>query len=237
MPRNDLTMNGRKAIAHTQRRIDKHILRRPTTADTPATGYFNPDQWMSTISTSDLTAYTAHRLAEGASAASCNHELATIRRALRLAVRGGELVGMPHVPMLKLNNARQGFFERAEFQAILEAPARVSVRAAKVRFHHRLASSVGSVIDDGRATRSAGGRRAVGTGEDENNEGRSFYVTAELRDVLKAQLVALEDLRQHSFNTHVPPVPPGFHSISPPCFLTNSLTESYARFAVMGTSC
>jgi hypothetical protein len=26
---------------------------------------------------------------------------------------------MPHIPMLTLNNARQGFFERGEFQAVL----------------------------------------------------------------------------------------------------------------------
>ena len=33
-------------------------------------------------------------------------------------------------------------------------------------------------------------------GTTKNNEGRSFYVTVELRDVLTAQLVALEDLQQ-----------------------------------------
>ena len=62
--------------------------------------------------------YVAHRLAQGASAASCSHELATIRRAFRLAVRGGELVHMPHVPMLALDNTRTGFFEQPEFEAV-----------------------------------------------------------------------------------------------------------------------
>ena len=75
-----------------QRQIDKHILYHPATDDKPEGGYFHPDRLMSTIATSDLTAYVAHRLAQGAGAASCNHELATIRRAFRLAVRGGELV-------------------------------------------------------------------------------------------------------------------------------------------------
>ena len=33
-------------------------------------------------------------------------------------------------------------------------------------------------------------------GTTKNNEGRSFYLTAELREVLKAQLIELEDLQQ-----------------------------------------
>jgi integrase len=131
---NDLRMNGRDSVLcprckvaccgveghgnHIQRQIDKHILYRPATADAPERGYFKPDRRMSTITTSDLTAYVAHRLSQGAAAASVNHELATIRRAFRLAVRGGELAHMPHVPMLTLHNTRQGFFEREQFEAV-----------------------------------------------------------------------------------------------------------------------
>jgi hypothetical protein len=106
---NDMTMNGKKSVAHTQRRIDKHLL-----------GDFNPDRRMSTIAMADLTAYTAHRLADSAAAASCNLELAIVRRAFVLAVDGGELANRPKVPMLTLNNARQGFFERHEFHAVVE---------------------------------------------------------------------------------------------------------------------
>jgi len=115
---NDLKMNGRKAVSHSERRIRKHLLYQPATPEAPETGYFNPDRRMNTITTSDLTAYTAHRLSQGASAASVNHELATVKRAFRLALRAGELVSMPYIPMLKLHNVRTGFFERSEFDLV-----------------------------------------------------------------------------------------------------------------------
>jgi hypothetical protein len=86
---NDLRMNGKASVVcdrckvascgvegHSnliQRQIEKHILFRPATAEKPECGYFNPDRLMSTIATSDLTAYVAHRLAQGAAAASVNH--------------------------------------------------------------------------------------------------------------------------------------------------------------------
>ena len=192
---NDLKMNGRKAIPHTQRRIDKHILREPSKADAD-TGYFNGDRLMATISTSDLTAYTAHRLERKASAASCNHELAIIRRAFRLAHRSGELAVVPHIPMLKLNNARQGFFERAEFDAILvhlpacfHAPLIFAFNTG-----WRLRSEV-LPLTVGQVDLKAGVVR-LEPGKTKNNEGRSFYVTAELRKVLKAQLIAIEELKR-----------------------------------------
>ena len=78
---NDLRMNGRDSVVcarckviccgveghsnHIQRQIDKHIIRLTPASDT---GYFHPDRLMSTITTSDLTAYASHRLAQGASA-------------------------------------------------------------------------------------------------------------------------------------------------------------------------
>jgi len=103
---------------------------------------------------------------------------------------------MPHVPMLTLNNARQGFFERHEFDAVLaHLPAYLH---APLTFAFvtgwRLKSEVLPLTVD-RVDLQAG---VVGLdpGTTKNNEGRSFYVTAELRDVLTAQLIALEDLQQ-----------------------------------------
>jgi integrase len=175
-----------------QRQIDKHILRHPEKPE----GYFNPDRLMSTIATSDLTAYVAHRLAQGAAPASCNHELATTRRAFRLAVRGGELVHMPHVPMLTLNNAREGFFERHEFDAVLaQLPAYLH---APLTFAFvtgwRLKSEVLPLTVD-RVDLRAGVVR-LDPGTTKNNEGRSFYVTTELAKVLKSRLESIEVLKE-----------------------------------------
>jgi integrase len=209
---NDLAMNGKDSVVcsrcklaccgvegHSnaiQRQIDKHILFHPATAVKAEGGYFRPDRLMSTIATSDLTAYVAHRLAQGAASASCNHELATIRRAFRLAVRGGELAQMPHVPMLTLNNARQGFFERYEFDAVLtHLPAYLH---APLTFAFvtgwRLKSEVLPLTGD-RVDLLAGVVR-LDPGTTKNNDGRSFYVTAELRQLLTAQLDSIEGLKE-----------------------------------------
>jgi integrase len=209
---NDLRMNGKDSVVctrchvaccgveghgnHIQRQIDKHILHHAATADEAEGGYFRPERLMSTITTSDLTAYVAQRLAQGAAPASCNNELATIRCAFRLAVRGGELVHMPHVPMLTLNNARQGFFERHEFDAVLaHLPAYLH---APLTFAFvtgwRLKSEV-LPLTAARVDLQAGVVR-LDPGTTKNNEGRSFYVTAELRTVLTTQLDAIEALKQ-----------------------------------------
>jgi integrase len=178
-----------------QRQIDLHILRKPGAPDDKERGYFNGDRRMSSISTSDLTSYVAHRLAQSAAAASVNHELATIRRAFRLAVRGHELATMPHVPMLTLDNARKGFFERHEFEAVLKhLPAYLH---APLTFAFvtgwRLKSEVLPLTVDRVDLRTGVVRLDVGTTK--SGEGRTFYMTTELRDVLTAQFVALEDLK------------------------------------------
>lgn len=151
---------------------------------------------MSSISTSELTAYVSHRLAQGAAAASCNHELATIRRAFRLAVRAHELATMPHVPTLTLNNARQGFFEPAEFEAVLtHLPAYLH---APLTFAFvtgwRFKSEVLPLTADRVDLRTGVVRLDVGTTK--NNQGRTFYMTAELRDVLTTQMAALDELKK-----------------------------------------
>ena len=45
-------------------------------------------------------------------------EACALRQALNLARKDGLLRYVPHVPMLTEDNARQGFFERADFEAI-----------------------------------------------------------------------------------------------------------------------
>lgn len=181
----DLSINSRKSISETQRQIDLHLLT-----------HFRPDARMSEITTSHLTAYVKHRKDEGASAASCNNELATIRRAYRLALRAGELQSMPYVPMLTLNNARQGFFERHELEAVLEhlpAYARAPVLFAYItgwRFQSEVLPLMTAQID----LQAGVVRLEVGTTK--NRDGRTFYVTEELRKILKTQLVAIEALKE-----------------------------------------
>ena len=103
---------------------------------------------------------------------------------------------MPHVPMLTVNNARQGFFERHEFDAVLaHLPAYLH---APLRFAFvtgwRFKSEVLPLTAD-RVDLGAGVVR-LDPGATKNNEGRSLYVTAELREVLTAQLDSIAMLRK-----------------------------------------
>jgi integrase len=112
----DYKTNGKRSLDDLQRRIDNHLI-----------PYFGGRR-MVTIGTADLRAYVAERQAPtkhddgteeaGAAAATINRELAVIKRAFRLAVQAGKLLAIPHIPMLRENNIRQGFFERTEFEDV-----------------------------------------------------------------------------------------------------------------------
>ena len=124
----DLKMNGRKSATDTRRRIDLHVLK-----------HFAGERRMSTISAADIERYKAHRLAQHAAPATINRELAALRRAYRLALRGGELVTMPHVALLRENNVRVGFCRARPVCRCSQPSSRVSPSPAQVRVRHRLA--------------------------------------------------------------------------------------------------
>ena len=65
--------------------------------------------------------YIERRLAQGAAPATVDRETEVLSRAFRLAIDGERLSYMPKITRLRKPNAREGFVERAEFEAILEA--------------------------------------------------------------------------------------------------------------------
>src|SRR5262249_43774134 len=65
-----------------------------------------------------LSSYIVYRQEQGAANATINRELAALKRAFRLA---GRKVGQqPRFRMLRENNARKGFFEPEQFEAVLK---------------------------------------------------------------------------------------------------------------------
>lgn len=66
-----------------------------------------------------VTAYVAHRRAEGAATATVNRELAALKRAFRLAARASLVPRRPDIVLYREDNARKGFFEEAQYQAVL----------------------------------------------------------------------------------------------------------------------
>jgi len=73
---------------------------------------------MATITTTDVRTYVKERQESSAAAATINRELAALKRMFSLSIQAGKLLHRPHIPMLRENNTRTGFFERAEFEAI-----------------------------------------------------------------------------------------------------------------------
>ena len=55
-------------------------------------------------------------------------QLLLVKRAFSLAVQAGKVAVKPHVPMLKENNVRAGFFERDQFEAVRPGPGRQRAR-------------------------------------------------------------------------------------------------------------
>jgi integrase len=72
-----------------------------------------------TITSSDILRYTEDRQAAMAKNATINRELAAMKRAFNLGIQGRKILLAPYIPMLKEQNVRTGFFERAELLAIL----------------------------------------------------------------------------------------------------------------------
>lgn len=73
-----------------------------------------------TVTTDRVRAFIAARQKEGLSNATINRETEVLGRAFRLAVEDGKLSFLPKIPALPENNARQGFFERAEFESVVK---------------------------------------------------------------------------------------------------------------------
>ena len=179
------TVNGRQSATQTEQRIEDHLLT-----------YFPTERRIATITTTDLEAYQTHRLIEQkAERATVNRELAIVRRAFRLAFRGGALASMPFVPMLKEDNARQGFFERAEFDAILKhLPAYLHPPLEFMYTTGWRKSEVFSLTVAQVDLTAQIVRLEVGTTK--SGEGRMFMLTDALHKLLKKQLTSIEALKK-----------------------------------------
>src|SRR4030095_11100393 len=70
------------------------------------------------LTSADVTRYKKQRQDEGAANGTINRELAALKRALSLAHRAERIGAVRVIDMLQEANAREGFFEREQFDAV-----------------------------------------------------------------------------------------------------------------------
>ncbi len=100
----DYRLNGKKSLPKAERSVD-HLKK-------AFEGMKVPD-----ITTPAIEAFIETRLKENAKNSSVNRELAALKRMLNLGANQTppKVDRVPHIPMLKENNVRRGFFEHEDF--------------------------------------------------------------------------------------------------------------------------
>jgi integrase len=197
--REDFANSGKKSGDDVERRIRLHL--RPV---------FGGRRLVS-ITATDVRSYTTKRLADTivvrkaqlndngeiiepeqrkpVSPAQVNRELQTLKRLLSMAVEDGKLAARPHIAMLRENNVRTGFFEVAQYRAVLkQLPAEIR---PVIEFAYitgwRIASEV--VKLEWRNLDLNAGEVRLDAGSTKNDAGRVFPMTTALHAMLKTQHV------------------------------------------------
>lgn len=78
-----------------------------------------------------IAAYVRHRQEAGAASATIKYDLAMLKRAFKLAMASDMASVMPSFLVVTVDNARQGFFEAGDFEAVeanLSPPLQVFAR-------------------------------------------------------------------------------------------------------------
>ncbi|MGH7484050.1 MAG: tyrosine-type recombinase/integrase [bacterium] len=139
------------------------------------------------ITTERILAYVRHRQGPQAANATINRELAALKRMFRLGEKAGKVVRRPYIDMLQEHNARTGFFERAEFDAVL------TYLPDDLKAPFEAAYIMGWRVKSEILTRQwchvdfDSGWIRLEPGETKNNEGRQFPLTPDLRAALQRQ--------------------------------------------------
>ncbi len=179
-------LNGRRSTDRMER-SGRHLL-----------DYFGEGARAMAVTSDCIARYTRDRLAEGAKPATVNRELACLRRAFRLARRSGKVVQVPYIEMLQEDNVRKGFFESAEFQAMLPRLPEALHPVFEVayitgwRVKSEILTRQKCHLDLGT------GWLRLEPGETKNRKGRMFPLTPRLRTVLESQFARTRELERRT---------------------------------------
>jgi integrase len=144
----------------------------------------------------DVDSYIVERSAQGAKGSTIRRELGTLTKMLRLAYKNGKLLRLPLLDKPKDGAPREGFFERAEYEAVrrrLEPDLQVAVTIAYT-YGWRTQSEV--MCLERRQVDLEAGTLRLDPGSTKNDDGRLVYLTPELKAMLTAQIERVESLQR-----------------------------------------
>jgi integrase len=171
----DYRINHKRSLRTVTLRIRKHL--------TPFFG----ERRLAAITPPLIRQYVARRQAAGASNATVNRDLITLKRMFNLSLQSGKLMTRPYIPLLKEQNVRNGFFEREQLQRITaQLPAHMRAIAAFAFVTGWRTPSEILPLEWRQVDLKAGEVR-LDPGTTKNGEGRVFPVTRELRQILEGQ--------------------------------------------------
>ena len=209
---NDYRTNRKRSLDDVERRIEKHLKpffgnrrwprsRQPTSASTSTRVRRRRRSLERRSHSRPGTARLAHvpeqrRTIAGVSNGEINRELTALKRMFNLAIQAGKLLQKPHIPFLKEDNVRVGFFERDQFLAVLARlpePVRPAATFAYIT-GWRIDSEVLPL--EWRQVDFGAGEVRLDPGKTKNGEGRTFPMTRDLREVLEQQRAITENLQR-----------------------------------------
>lgn len=110
---NDYKVNGKRSLDDVERNWKNHL--------EPFFGNVKASQ----VNYASIARYVEQRQSENAANATCNHELANLKRAFHLALRAGKVSRLPVFPSrLTENNVRLGFVEADQHAKLAEETAK-----------------------------------------------------------------------------------------------------------------
>jgi len=144
----------------------------------------------------DADAYVLHRQEQGVVGSTIRRELGTLTKMLRLAYRNGKLLRLPLLDKPKEGPAREGFFERAQYEAVrrrLPDDLKVAVTIAYT-YGWRMQSEV--LVLERRQLDLEAGTLRLDPGSTKNADGRLVYLTPECAALLAGQVARVEALQR-----------------------------------------
>lgn len=158
-------------------------------------GFFGPCL-ASEVTTSRIRDYQVHRQESGAKNGTINVETAAIRRGFTLAKEDGKLSAIPVIPRLEVRNARQGFFERAEAEAIISHLPEHLRSLMWCCYYTGWRPKSELLTRQWRHVNFSAGWIRLEPNETKNDDGREFPLYPALRAVLEAQRKRCDDLER-----------------------------------------